>query len=161
MTKQEMINLIQKLIQTGEKVDVEFKESKDNLNKDVYESVCSFNNRDGGYIILGVVDKTKEICGVNLDKVDKMKKDFTTAINNANKINPPIYLTPEDINIGNKVESCYTEDIGTFEEDNLFHIKSEEGARQLAANFWETLYEIEARVEEFGREVLRPYLVTE
>lgn len=103
MTKQEMINLIQKLIQTGEKIDVEFKESKDNLNKDVYASVCSFNNRDGGYIILGVVDKTKEICGVNPDKVDKMKKDFTTSINNANKINPPIYLTPEDINIGDKV----------------------------------------------------------
>lgn len=37
MTKQEMINLIQKLIQTGEKIDAEFKESKDNLNKDVYE----------------------------------------------------------------------------------------------------------------------------
>lgn len=103
MTKQEMINLIQKLIKTGEKIDVEFKESKENLNKDVYESVCSFNNRDGGYIILGIVDKTKEICGVNPDKVDKMKKDFTTAINNANKINPPIYLTPEDINIGDKV----------------------------------------------------------
>lgn len=82
---------------------MEFKQSKDDLNKDVYESVCAFNNRDGGYIILGVVDKTKEICGVNPDKVDKMKKDFTTSINNANKINPPIYLTPEDINIDDKV----------------------------------------------------------
>lgn len=103
MTKQEMINLIQKLIKTGEKIDVEFKESKNDLNKDVYESVCSFNNRDGGYIILGVVDRTKEICGVNPDKVDKMKKDFTTSINNANKINPPIYLTPEDVNIDDKI----------------------------------------------------------
>ena len=103
MIKKEMINLIQKLIKTGEKIDVEFKESKNDLNRDVYESVCSFNNRDGGYIILGVVDKTKEICGVNPDKVDKMKKDFTTSINNANKINPPIYLTPEDVNIDDKI----------------------------------------------------------
>ena len=87
MTKQETINFIKNLIKTGEKIDVEFKESKNDLNKDVYESVCSFNNRDGGYIILGVVDKTKEICGVNPDKVDKMRKDFTTSINNANKIN--------------------------------------------------------------------------
>ena len=44
MTKQEMINLIKTLIKTGEKIDVEFKESKNDLNKDVYESVCSFNN---------------------------------------------------------------------------------------------------------------------
>ena len=65
--------------------------------------MCSFNNRDGGHIILGVVDKTKEICGVNPDKIDKMKKDFTTAINNANKINPPLYLTPEDYEIDGKI----------------------------------------------------------
>lgn len=98
-----ILNLIKELIKTGEKIDVEFKESKNDLNKDVYESVCSFNNRDGGYIILGVVDKTKEICGVNPDKIDKMKKDFTTSINNANKINPPIYLIPEDVIIDDKV----------------------------------------------------------
>lgn len=70
-------------------------------------------------------------------------------------------LGPIALNTIETFESCYTEDIGAFEEDNLFHIKSEEGARQMAANFWETLYEIEARVEEFGRAVLRPYLITE
>ena len=59
MTKEETINLIKDLVAKGEKIDVEFKEAKDDINKDVYQSVCSFNNRDGGYIILGVVDKTK------------------------------------------------------------------------------------------------------
>lgn len=97
------IEEIKELISTGEKIDVEFKKSHNELNKDLYESVCSFNNRDGGHIILGVVDKTKEICGVNPDKIDKMKKDFTTAINNANKINPPLYLTPEDYEIDGKI----------------------------------------------------------
>ena len=97
------IEEIKELISTGEKIDVEFKKSQNELNKDLYESVCSFNNRDGGHIILGVVDKTKEICGVNPDKIDKMKKDFTTAINNANKINPPLYLTPEDYEIDGKI----------------------------------------------------------
>lgn len=96
------IKEIKELISTGEKIDVEFKMSQDELNKDLYESVCSFNNRDGGHIFLGVVDKTKEICGVNPDKIDKLKKDFTTAINNANKINPPLYLTPEDYEIDGK-----------------------------------------------------------
>ena len=40
---------------------------------------------------------------MNPDKIDKMKKDFTTSINNANKINPPIYLIPEDVTIDDKV----------------------------------------------------------
>lgn len=31
-----------------------------------------------------------------------MKKDFTTAINNSNKINPPMYLVPEDYEIDGK-----------------------------------------------------------
>ena len=48
-----------KLIKTGEKIDVELKTSRTALTKDVYETVCSFNNRDGGHIILGVKnDKT-------------------------------------------------------------------------------------------------------
>jgi len=70
---------IKKLIQNGEKIDVEFKESKNALSKDVYDSVCSFNNRNGGHIVLGVNDK-REITGVNPDKVDKITKEFTTAI---------------------------------------------------------------------------------
>lgn len=83
---------LKKIIDAGEKVDVEFKKSENDLTKDVYESVCSFNNRTGGHIILGVIDGTKEIRGVNPDRVDKLLKDFTTSINNANKINPPIIL---------------------------------------------------------------------
>ena len=34
---------IKELIQNGEKIDVEFKESKHTLSKDVYDTVCSFN----------------------------------------------------------------------------------------------------------------------
>ena len=85
------------------KIDVEFKQSENDLTKDVYQSVCSFNNRNGGHIVLGVVDKTKEILGVNFQKVDKILKDFTTSINNANKLNPPMYLTPEVFEIDGKI----------------------------------------------------------
>lgn len=97
------IEEIKEKISNGEKIDVEFKKSQNELNKDLYESVCSFNNRNGGHIFLGVVDKTKEIIGVKQDCVDKMIKDFTTAINNPNKISPPIYLTPEVVDIDGKV----------------------------------------------------------
>lgn len=97
MTKEE----IKKLIATGEKIDVELKESKNTLNKDIYDTVASFSNRTGGHIILGVNDK-REIVGVNPAKVDKMIKDFTTAINNPKKLYPPLYLTPEHIMVDGK-----------------------------------------------------------
>ena len=45
------IDEIKKLIQNGEKIDVEFKESKNALTKDVFDTVCSFNNRNGGHIL--------------------------------------------------------------------------------------------------------------
>ena len=93
---------LKKLIDSGEKIDVKFKKSENDLNKDVYESVCSFNNRDGGHLFLGIADKTKEIRGVNSERIDKMMKDFTTSVNNANKINPPMYLTPEVYEIDRK-----------------------------------------------------------
>ena len=92
---------IMKLIQNGEKIDVEFKESNNTLPKDIYDSVCSFNNRNGGHILLGVSDE-KQIIGVNEDKIDKIIKEFTTSVNNSQKIYPPLYLTPIPVNIKGK-----------------------------------------------------------
>ena len=92
---------IMKLIQNGEKIDVEFKESSNALPKDIYDSVCSFNNRNGGHILLGVSDE-RIIIGVNEDKIDKIIKEFTTSVNNSQKIYPPLYLTPIPVNIKGK-----------------------------------------------------------
>lgn len=83
------IDKIKNLIENGEKVDVEFKTSKDALTKDVFDTVCSFNNRNGGHILLGINDN-RDIVGVNEDKIDKIIKDFTTSVNNSQKIYPPL-----------------------------------------------------------------------
>ena len=96
-----MIDEIKRLIKNGEKIDVEFKESKHSLTKDVFDTVCSFNNRNGGHIILGINDK-RDIVGVSKDKVDKVIKEFTTAINNPQKIYSPLYLLPEIFEINGK-----------------------------------------------------------
>lgn len=90
MTETELL----KLIQGGENIRVEFKKSTNEITKDVYDTVCSFSNRDGGVIFLGVKDNG-EILGIAPDAVDRMKKDFVTSINNGQKINPPLYLQPE------------------------------------------------------------------
>lgn len=84
---------LQKMIDDGENITVEFKESHTDITKDVYETVCSFSNRDGGHIFLGVKNNGN-IIGIQDDKVDKIKKQFVTTINNDSKIYPPLYLTP-------------------------------------------------------------------
>ena len=93
---------IKELIASGEKINVEFKESRDSLNKDIFNSICSFNNCNGGHIFLGVNDNG-QIIGVKKEAVDKIIKDLTTSINNPQKIFPPLYLVPKTIEIDGKI----------------------------------------------------------
>lgn len=83
------------MIRQGEGITVEFKKSRTEVTKDVYETVCAFSNRDGGHIFLGVKDNGT-ILGIEEDKIDKVKKEFVTTINNENKMYPPLYLTPTE-----------------------------------------------------------------
>ena len=86
---------LMELIRQGEGLHVEFKKSVKDVTKDIYDTVCSFSNRDGGHIFLGVSDDGT-IIGVDKDRVERMKKDFVNTINNESKIYPPLYLTPEE-----------------------------------------------------------------
>ncbi len=45
-----MIKKVLKRIKQGEGLKIEFKESKNKSNKDVYATVCAFLNRNGGDI---------------------------------------------------------------------------------------------------------------
>lgn len=51
------IDAINKLISTGENDHIEFKTSRFELNRDVFESICAFMNREGGELLLGVKKK--------------------------------------------------------------------------------------------------------
>ena len=86
---------LQNLISNGESLTVEFKESHSDITKDVYETVCSFSNREGGHLFLGVKDNGT-IIGIQEDKVEKIRKQFITTINNDNKMYPPLYLNAVD-----------------------------------------------------------------
>ncbi len=86
---QELLNLIR----GGESLTVEFKKSGTEVTEEVYETVCSFSNRDGGHLFLGVNDNG-EILGIGEDKIDKVKKEFVTSVNHENKMYPPLNLTP-------------------------------------------------------------------
>ena len=85
----------------GECINIEFKESKKAVNKDVYQTICAFLNRIGGHILLGVKDNGK-IVGIDPEFVIKIKKEIITSANNPQKINPPVSLLAEDIIVEGK-----------------------------------------------------------
>ena len=72
---------IKNIILLGENVNTELKEASNGLPKSIFQTVCSFLNTTGGYIILGANDK-KEIVGIKKELIDKIKKDYTTMCNN-------------------------------------------------------------------------------
>ena len=53
---------LHQIIEIGENIGVEFKRCGNGIESDTYETVCSFLNRFGGDIFLGIND-TREVCG--------------------------------------------------------------------------------------------------
>jgi ATP-dependent DNA helicase RecG len=94
-------NKVRALVSSGEGISAEFKECKDEIPKSVYKTVCSFLNRHGGTILLGVDDSGK-IIGISEQNVGKLKSDFVTTINNYQKISPPAYLSVDIVQIEDK-----------------------------------------------------------
>ena len=72
-------------ILNGEGTTVEYKEAKKTLPTNLFETICSMLNRNGGHIFLGVKD-TGEVIGVFKDYVKAIKKEFVDLCNNPEKI---------------------------------------------------------------------------
>ena len=103
MTKAE---LFERLNQT-EWTDFEIKEALDKLPKNVWESVSSFSNTHGGWIVFGVKERRKqsgvvyEIQGVN--NVEKLETDFTNTLRGGQKFNQRIASQPQRFDIDGKI----------------------------------------------------------
>lgn len=89
-------DFMKELLSKDEKITVEYKNCQYGIQEDVYETVCSFSNRYGGYIIIGVEDDGTPI-GINPNMVKDMKKNFVNQLNNPDKMSPTLYLSIEDI----------------------------------------------------------------
>jgi ATP-dependent DNA helicase RecG len=84
------------ILQVGETIAVEFKRCGNGIENDVYESVCSFLNRFGGDIFMGVLNDGTVI-GVPEKAAGDMIKNFIKVISNPIMFSPTIYLVPEII----------------------------------------------------------------
>ena len=88
--------LMLQLLSKDEKITIEYKECQNGIYDDVYETVCSFSNRYGGYIIMGVKDGGVPI-GLNRNMIKDMKKNFVNQFNNPDKMSPTLQLSIEEL----------------------------------------------------------------
>jgi ATP-dependent DNA helicase RecG len=88
------VDKFQDILAIGENIAVEFKRCGGNsVSADTYETVCSFLNRFGGDIYLGV-DDNGEIVGVSPKAAPDMVKNFISTVGNPDMIHPTVYLSP-------------------------------------------------------------------
>jgi len=80
-------------LKTGETIAVEFKRCKDGANDDTYETICSFLNRFGGDIYLGIEDDGT-VSGVPRNSVQNFIRNIISMIGNPDIISPTVYLSP-------------------------------------------------------------------
>ena len=82
------------ILSVGETVAVEFKRCGNGIENDTYESVCSFLNRFGGDIFMGVCDDGT-VTGVPQKAATDMIRNFISVISNDSIFHPTVYLDPE------------------------------------------------------------------
>lgn len=87
---------LQSILMIGETVGVEFKRCGNGIESDTYETVCSFLNRFGGDILMGVLDDGT-VVGVPEKAVSDMIKNFVKVVSNPLMFSPTVYLVPEII----------------------------------------------------------------
>ena len=86
---------LNKLLKDGEGTHIEYKEARSNMPSDLFESVCSFLNKEGGTILLGV-DNDGNVTGIDPIMLEKIKRDIISASNNTDVLNPPFTLSPQE-----------------------------------------------------------------
>jgi ATP-dependent DNA helicase RecG len=87
-------NKLHNILAVGETVATEFKRCSNGVMSDTYETVCSFLNRFGGDIYLGV-ENDGTVSGVPADAVVGIVKNFISMASNPEVISPTVCLAPE------------------------------------------------------------------
>lgn len=90
------LNTLQSILTIGETVAVEFKRCGNGIESDTYETVCSFLNRFGGDIFMGVLDDGT-VLGLPEKAAPDMVKNFIKVVSNPLLFSPTVYLAPEII----------------------------------------------------------------
>lgn len=93
---------LSRLLREGEGLTVEFKRAREALNRDVYETICAFLNQRGGTLVLGAADDGG-VTGIAPEAVAQIRKDLVNTLHNSQKINPPMQLAPEQLELDGQI----------------------------------------------------------
>ena len=86
--------VFESMLERRENVVLEFKRCGNGIEHDVYETVCSFLNRFGGDIFMGVLNDGT-VVGVPPKAILDMINNFISVISNPDMFTPTIYLEPK------------------------------------------------------------------
>ncbi|MCX6171319.1 MAG: putative DNA binding domain-containing protein [Flavobacterium sp.] len=89
---------IKQIISLGEGKQIEFKSAKQSVPSDLYETIVSFSNTEGGTLLLGIEDDGT-VSGIKEEFKNKILKDLVSSINSPDCINPPLYLQPVPVKV--------------------------------------------------------------
>ena len=93
---------LKELLKGREKRTLEYKRAWNEVPKNMFDTVCSFLNRDGGVIVLGVEDNGQIKKGIDPEAVHQMCKDISNQSNNPQKLSPTFLLQPETVDVDGK-----------------------------------------------------------
>ena len=89
MTKEELIERLDDI----EWEDFEVKSARNELPKNIWESVSAFANCSGGWIVFGVAQNGKKFEIEGVENGEKIESDFLNTLRSGSKMNHPIQLT--------------------------------------------------------------------
>lgn len=89
-------------IRSGEGISTEFKRCGNQPGRDFFETVCSFANRQGGSIFLGVEDDGT-VSGVAENSALGVKRNIANVLNDPNLFHPAPLVEVEDIDYDGKL----------------------------------------------------------
>lgn len=94
MTEAELLNLLD----LGEDQEIEFKSADGGLPKSIWETVSSFANTEGGYLVLGVQEKHGQWQLAGIKNPEAQRKAFWDGHNDAKKLSTPL-CDEDDVHI--------------------------------------------------------------
>ena len=83
------LSTLRSILTIGESIAVEFKRCGNGIESDTYETVCSFLNRFGGDIFMGVLDDGT-VLGVPEKAAPDMVRNFIKVVSNPALFSPTI-----------------------------------------------------------------------
>lgn len=152
-------NDILQIVAQGEGVNIEFKTSEFELNKDVFESVCAFLNSGGGTLVLGVKNDGA-INGVFEGSVQQIMDALVSGMNNPQQLNPTFYLSPGVIQIDEKsiIYLKVPESSQVHQSKNKIYVRNEDGDFDVTNNHEIVKHLYQRKSNVFTENTIYPYL---